>query len=342
MLVRVRNGQVDRGAPEHLRAAAVLRGVPARPDLSRAAGHHRADLRHLPGRLSDERVPGDRGRVRRLRRRADSERFAASCTAENGSRATLSTSTCCTPRTSSDTTARSSWQDVTATSRARSAAEEDRQRSPRVGRRPRDPPGQRPGRRLLPRSDQARAGAPAEPLRRAATPRWTPCAGWPGSTFRTSSRTTSSWRSATRSLPHRRWAGSSRPAGSTSRAAEFEEHVVEDQVPHSTALHARLRDRGAYLAGPLARFALNAERSHRWRATLRRGRPGAPCPNPFRSIVVRAVELLYACDEALRLIDGYEEPDAPGRGGPRRRSGTDAPKHRAGSSTTATGSTRRA
>jgi coenzyme F420-reducing hydrogenase alpha subunit len=35
------------------------------------------------------------------------------------------------------------------------------------------------------------------------------------------------------------------------------------------------------------------------------------CRNPFRSIVVRAVETLYACDEALRLIDGYEPPDRP-------------------------------
>ena len=33
--------------------------------------------------------------------------------------------------------------------------------------------------------------------------------------------------------------------------------------------------------------------------------------NPFRSIVVRSVELVYAADEALRLIADYEEPDAP-------------------------------
>jgi len=33
--------------------------------------------------------------------------------------------------------------------------------------------------------------------------------------------------------------------------------------------------------------------------------------NPFRSIVVRCVELVYAADEALRLIAEYEEPDAP-------------------------------
>ena len=35
------------------------------------------------------------------------------------------------------------------------------------------------------------------------------------------------------------------------------------------------------------------------------------CDNPFRSIIVRAVELVFACDEALRLIEGYEPPEPP-------------------------------
>ena len=39
---------------------------------------------------------------------------------------------------------------------------------------------------------------------------------------------------------------------------EFDDHVVEEHVEHSTALHARLRERGEYLVGPLARFAINS------------------------------------------------------------------------------------
>ena len=35
------------------------------------------------------------------------------------------------------------------------------------------------------------------------------------------------------------------------------------------------------------------------------------CRNPFRSIVVRAVEILYALDEALRLLAAYAPPDPP-------------------------------
>jgi len=35
------------------------------------------------------------------------------------------------------------------------------------------------------------------------------------------------------------------------------------------------------------------------------------CRDPFRSIVVRSVELVHACEESLRIIEEYEEPDAP-------------------------------
>jgi len=92
----------------------------------------------------------------------------------------------------------------------------------------------------------------------------------------------------------------------------FEDHVIEEQVPHSTALHATLAGRGRYLTGPTARYAL----SRQWLSPLAREAAtaaglGPDCRNPFRSIVVRAVELVYACDEALRLIDRYEPPARP-------------------------------
>ncbi len=40
---------------------------------------------------------------------------------------------------------------------------------------------------------------------------------------------------------------------------EFTEHFEEEQIEHSTALHARIRERGNYLVGPLARYNLNSE-----------------------------------------------------------------------------------
>jgi coenzyme F420-reducing hydrogenase alpha subunit len=94
--------------------------------------------------------------------------------------------------------------------------------------------------------------------------------------------------------------------------SEYEQHFAEEHVPWSNALHSHVIGRGSYLCGPLARFALSFDR-------LGPAARGAAADaglspderNPFRSIVVRSVELVEACDEALRLIDEYEEPDAP-------------------------------
>jgi coenzyme F420-reducing hydrogenase alpha subunit len=93
---------------------------------------------------------------------------------------------------------------------------------------------------------------------------------------------------------------------------QFEEHVIEEHVPHSTALHAHLSGRGPYLVGPAARYTL----SRQWLSPLARQAAdaaglGAECRNPYRSILVRAVETVYAVEEAMRLIDQYEPPARP-------------------------------
>jgi sulfhydrogenase subunit alpha len=91
--------------------------------------------------------------------------------------------------------------------------------------------------------------------------------------------------------------------------AQFDAAVVETQVEHSTALQARIGGH-PYLTGPLARYALNAEQlpNDVREAAESAGLTGA-CVNPFRSIVVRSVEVAFACGEALRLIANYEPPD---------------------------------
>ncbi len=93
-------------------------------------------------------------------------------------------------------------------------------------------------------------------------------------------------------------------------AAEFDQTFEEIQVEHSNALQSRVRGRGSYLAGPMARFNLNFDRlSPLAREAAEEAGLGEGCRNPFQSIVVRALEILYACDEAVRLIDAYEPPD---------------------------------
>jgi sulfhydrogenase subunit alpha len=94
--------------------------------------------------------------------------------------------------------------------------------------------------------------------------------------------------------------------------ADYDDHFVEEHVPWSNALHSRLRERGSYLCGPLARYALHADRLSDGARSAAAAAGLTPAErNPFRSIVVRSVEMVYAAEEALRLIAEYEEPDAP-------------------------------
>lgn len=91
--------------------------------------------------------------------------------------------------------------------------------------------------------------------------------------------------------------------------SEFNDHIHEQHVQHSNALHAVMPGHEIYLAGPLARFNNNFTRLSPLvqEASREAGLPGV-CRNPFQSIIVRSLEVLYACDEALRIINEYEPP----------------------------------
>ncbi|MCW5981020.1 MAG: Ni/Fe hydrogenase subunit alpha [Bryobacteraceae bacterium] len=93
---------------------------------------------------------------------------------------------------------------------------------------------------------------------------------------------------------------------------EYEDCFAERHVRHSTSLHSAVRARGSFLVGPLARFNLNYEKlTPLARQAAADAGLAPPCRNQFKSIVVRAVELVFACEEALRLIDAYEPPVTP-------------------------------
>jgi coenzyme F420-reducing hydrogenase alpha subunit len=95
-------------------------------------------------------------------------------------------------------------------------------------------------------------------------------------------------------------------------AREYDDHFIEEHVAHSNALHSVIKGRGAYFTGPLARYNLNFDRlSPLAQEAARAAGLGPQCRNPFKSIIVRSVEVLYAFDEALRLIEQYEMPERP-------------------------------
>lgn len=94
-------------------------------------------------------------------------------------------------------------------------------------------------------------------------------------------------------------------------ADRFESRFVEHQEAHSTALHC-LHDGKPYLVGPLARLNLNLDRLP---APVRNLADSLgikfPSRNMYHSIVARALEIVVAICEAIRLLEVYAEPSAP-------------------------------
>ena len=94
-------------------------------------------------------------------------------------------------------------------------------------------------------------------------------------------------------------------------AKAFDAHFAECHEPHSTALFSTYHQR-PYLVGPLARLNLNHDRlPGRVKALLDETGLALPSRNLFHSLVARAVEILLALDQALRLLEDYREPDSP-------------------------------
>jgi coenzyme F420-reducing hydrogenase alpha subunit len=112
---------------------------------------------------------------------------------------------------------------------------------------------------------------------------------------------------------------------------DYERHFVEEQVPHSNALHSRVVGRGACLSGPLARFNLCFDRlSPAVQALAIRLGLTPPIKNPFRALPVRLVEVVQAFEESIAIIERYQPPPAPFVDAPLRAAvgcgGTEAPR----------------
>jgi coenzyme F420-reducing hydrogenase alpha subunit len=91
---------------------------------------------------------------------------------------------------------------------------------------------------------------------------------------------------------------------------EYEFYFQEEHVSYSNALQSALKERGAYHVGPLARFNLNFDKLTPAAKELAHEIHFLPLVrNPFKSIIARSIETLYACEEALRIIGQYEPPE---------------------------------
>lgn len=93
--------------------------------------------------------------------------------------------------------------------------------------------------------------------------------------------------------------------------SDYDDHFEEQHVDYTNALHSVMKPGGeSYHVGPMARYANNFDHlPPDIQAAARAAGLGKVCKNPFQSITVRAVEVLYAVTEALRIIDDYYPPE---------------------------------
>jgi coenzyme F420-reducing hydrogenase alpha subunit len=94
--------------------------------------------------------------------------------------------------------------------------------------------------------------------------------------------------------------------------SEYENNFFEEHVQHSNALHSVNKKGEPYFVGPLARFNLNFDKlSPIAKQISEEVGFVPPVTNPFKSIIARAVETVYACDEAIRIIENMDWSTKP-------------------------------
>ncbi|RMH80966.1 MAG: Ni/Fe hydrogenase subunit alpha [Acidobacteria bacterium] len=98
--------------------------------------------------------------------------------------------------------------------------------------------------------------------------------------------------------------------GKTIRAEEFKEHFMETEVAYSNAKHGLTRKGKAYLVGPLARFNNAYEKLSPMALDLARELGlEPPMNNPYKSLLVRMVEVVHALERAINLVENYTKPE---------------------------------
>ena len=92
---------------------------------------------------------------------------------------------------------------------------------------------------------------------------------------------------------------------------KWEDVFEEVHMPYANALQSVKKGAGtSYHVGPLARYALNRDHlTGRADELARSVGLENVVRNPYKSVIVRAIETVYAIEEALRIIDAYERPE---------------------------------
>lgn len=94
---------------------------------------------------------------------------------------------------------------------------------------------------------------------------------------------------------------------------DYLDAIEERHVEHTTALHAVVKGRGAYMVGPLARLNLNSEKLHPRAAELlpqvcKAIKRQLPWKNNFLSLLARALETVHALALSADILETYQRP----------------------------------
>ncbi|UCE66045.1 MAG: Ni/Fe hydrogenase subunit alpha [Candidatus Zixiibacteriota bacterium] len=93
---------------------------------------------------------------------------------------------------------------------------------------------------------------------------------------------------------------------------DYEKHFIEEHIEHSTSLHSYINERGEYLVGPLARFNNCYDELSPGAKDIAAAIDFKPvCKNQFKSLLARGIEVMFAFEEAMRIIQNYEKPEKP-------------------------------
>ncbi len=95
--------------------------------------------------------------------------------------------------------------------------------------------------------------------------------------------------------------------------SKFFDVFKETHVPHSTSLQGTTKDDGQpYLVGPNARYNVNySQLTKTCKQVAKDIGLGPVCNNMYKSLLVRMIETLYSCEEALRICKEYDGFDKP-------------------------------
>ena len=88
------------------------------------------------------------------------------------------------------------------------------------------------------------------------------------------------------------------------RLKDYETYFTEEHIEYTNALHSHFRDGRSYLVGPIARYNLCFDQlSPLAKESAKNIQLEREVNNPFKSLLVRGIEVIYAFDEAIRIID---------------------------------------